>query len=69
MNQTAYIECQAIDDMQPIARYGSNAIAVELRMTDAQRKHAILDMLGNMPEQAAFAWIQDAMPEWFKEVA
>ena len=69
MNPTAYIECQAVDSAQPISRSGTHAIAVELRMTDTQRKHAILDMLGDMPEQAAFAWIQDAMPEWFKEAA
>jgi hypothetical protein len=69
MDRTAYVECQAIDDLQPVRRYGAHAITIELRMTDDQRKQAILSLLGDMPEQAAFDWIRDVMPEWFKVAA
>lgn len=64
-----YIECQGVESMQPQGSAGTRGIAIELSMTDAQVRAAILDLLGEMPEQAAFEWMQEAMPEWFKVAA
>lgn len=64
-----YIECQSVESMQPQGSAGNRSIAVELSMTDAQVKAAILNLLGEMPEQDAFEWFKSQTPEWFKEVA
>ena len=64
-----YIECQSVDSMQPQGSAGTRNIAVELNMTDAQVRAAVLDLIGGMPEQAAFDWFRNEMPEWFKAVA
>jgi hypothetical protein len=67
--KNVYIECQSVESMQPQGSVGTRAIAVELSMTDAQVRAAVLDLIGEMPEQAAFEWFRDAMPEWFKVAA
>jgi hypothetical protein len=64
-----YIECQSVESMQPQGSAGTRSIAVELSMTGAQVRAAVLDLIGEMPEQAAFEWFRDAMPEWFKVAA
>ena len=64
-----YIECQSVDSMNPQGSVGTRAIAVELNMTDAPVRAAVLDLIGGMPEQAAFEWFRNEMPEWFKAVA
>lgn len=61
-----YIECQSVESMQPQGSAGTRSIAVELSMTDAQVRAAVLDLIGGMPEQAAFEWFSNEMPEWFK---
>ena len=64
-----YIECQSVESMQPNGSAGTRSIAVELSMTDAQVRAAVLDLIGGMPEQAAFEWFSNEMPEWFKVAA
>ena len=64
-----YIECQSVESMQPQGSAGNRSIAVELQMTDAQVRAAVLDLIGGMPEQAAFDWFKNEMPDWFKVVA
>ena len=64
-----YIECQSVESMQPAGSAGTRNIAIELSMTDAQVRAAVLEMIGEMPEQAAFEWFRNEMPAWFKEVA
>ena len=64
-----YIECQAVESMQPMGSAGTRAIAVELHMTDAQVRAAVLDLIGEMPEQDAFDWLKNEMPDWFKVAA
>ena len=64
-----YIACQYVDSMQPQGEAGNRSIAVELQMTDAQVRAAVLDLIGGMPEQAAFDWFKNEMPDWFKVAA
>jgi hypothetical protein len=61
-----YIECQSVESMQPQGSAGTRSIAVELSMTDAQVRAAVLDLIGGMPEQDAFDWFRNEMPSWFK---
>ena len=64
-----YLECQSVESMQPQGSAGTRSIAAELSMTDTQVRAAVLDLIGEMPEQDAFEWFRDAMPAWFKEAA
>lgn len=64
-----YIECQSVESMQPNGSAGTRSIAVELSMTDAQVRAAVLNLIGGMPEQAAFEWFSNEMPKWFKVAA
>lgn len=60
------IECQSVESMQPQGSAGARSISVELSMTDAQVRAAVLDLIGGMPEQDAFDWFKNEMPDWFK---
>ena len=61
-----YIACQYVDSMQPQGSTGTRIIAIELSMTDAQVRAAVLELIGGMQEQDAFEWFRNEMPEWFK---
>jgi hypothetical protein len=61
-----YIECQSVESMQPQGSAGTRSIAVELSMTDAQVRAAVLELIGGMPEQDAYEWFRNEMPSWFK---
>jgi hypothetical protein len=64
-----YIACQSVESMHPHGNAGTRAIGIELSMTDAQVRQAVMDLIGGMPEQDAFDWFRNEMPSWFKGVA
>jgi hypothetical protein len=65
MSRTVYIEAVSFEDLQPGGRSGSRFLAVELNMTKAQIKRAIVDMLSEgWGESEAFEWFASEFPEW-----
>ena len=64
--RAVYIACQSVDSMQPEVSAGNRSIGVELQMTNVQVRAAVRDLIGAMPEQEAFDWFKQEMPEWFK---
>ena len=69
MSGPVYIECQSIDSMNPQGSTGARSIAVELNMTNRQCREAILNLLGDMPEQDACEWLRSEFPAWFEVTA
>ena len=59
------IECQSVESMLPQGSSGTRSIAIEVSMTNAQVKAAVLDLIGEMPEQEAFEWFRNEMASWF----
>lgn len=60
------IDCESVENMQPIGRAGNRAISLELRMTDRQCREAVLNLLGGMPEQQSCEWLRSEFPAWFE---
>ena len=59
---TASITCQSVEGIFP----GALRMHVTLDMTTAQRRDAILSLLGDIPEQDAFEFMRAEFPAWFK---
>lgn len=50
----------------PIPHLGERSyLQLDVRMTESQRRDAIVMLLGSMPEQTAFQWFRNEFPEWF----
>lgn len=67
--KSVYIACRSVESMHPQGEAGNRNIGIELSMTDAQVRQAVMELIGQMPEQDAFDWFKSEMPEWFKGVA
>ena len=56
--------------MQPQGySHGDRSIQMDLEMTTEQRRAAVLELLGDMPEQQAFEFMRAEFPAWFVEAA
>ena len=67
MSRPVYIEAADISSVQPLGQAGTRAVAVELNMTKAQVKRAIVDMFSEgWGEAEAFEWFASEFPTWCK---
>lgn len=68
-----FIEARAVQRVDPRATgYGNSgpALRIELDMSEAQIKAAIVGLIGNhMGEQQVYEWLRGEFPEWFEVTA
>ena len=58
-------ECLSVDSMRPAGSAGCRSIEVEMAMTDAQVRQAVLALLGGMPPDDVLPWLQSEQPSLF----
>ena len=51
----------------PIPHLGERSyLQLDVRMTDTQKREAIVTLLGSMPEPPAYQWFRSEFPDWFE---
>jgi hypothetical protein len=61
------IPCVILERMEAAANNGGQPIlTLTLQMTAEQRRAAVLELLGDLPEQQAFEFMNAKFPEWFR---
>lgn len=62
------ITALTLEGVTPNAAGRSFTVTLTMHMTPEQRRAAVLELLGDIPEQEAFAFMRNEYPAWFSEV-
>ncbi len=62
------ITALTLEGITPNLAGRSFTVTLTMHMTPEQRRAAVLELLGDIPEQEAFAFMRNEFPAWFTEV-
>lgn len=62
------ITALALEGITPNVAGRAFTVTLTMHMTPEQRRAAVRELLGDIPEQEAFAFMRNEYPAWFNEV-
>lgn len=66
MSAAVRITALTLECITPNISGQSFTVTMSMHMTSEQRRAAVLDLLGDIPEQDAFQFMRSEFPGWFK---